>query len=113
MSDRSETKYSEQIGELNSTMKHYGERLEDITQELRTMNATLIRNTEQLEVHIKRTQQNEDAIRATSESVDERLKPIEKHVIIVNTYGKILVAAAGIPAVLYYIVKLIMEISGR
>jgi uncharacterized protein YukE len=85
MSENTDMKYSEQIGELNATMKHHGDRLEDITQELRTMNATLVRNTEQLEIHIKRTNQNEEAIKATGESVDERLKPIEKHVIVINT----------------------------
>lgn len=109
MADR-EPKYSEQIGELNATMKHHGERLDDITQELRTMNATLVRNTEQLEIHIKRTQQNEDAIRATSENLDDRLKPIEKHVIVINTYGKILAAVAGAPALIYYIAKFVMEV---
>lgn len=111
MSNNESLKYSEQIGELTATMKHYGDRLDDITHELRMMNATLVRNTEQLEIHIKRTQQNEDAIRATSESVDNRLKPIEKHVIVINTYGKIFAAMAGAPVFIYYVAKFIMEIA--
>lgn len=113
MSDNLDTKYSEQIGELTATMKHHGERLDEIATELKVMNMTLIRNTEQLEIHIKRTQQNEDAIRATSESVDERLRPIEKHVIVINTYGKILAAVAGAPALVYYVVKTIMELAAK
>ena len=113
MADMNDPKYSEHIGEMNATLKHHGERLDDIASELRTMNVTLVRNTEQLEIHIKRTQQNEDAIRATGESVDERLKPIEKHVIVVSTYGKILAAAAGAPAILYYVPKFIMEMMSK
>lgn len=113
MADNQDQKYFEQIGEMNATMKHHGERLDDIASELKVMNTTLVRNTEQLEIHIKRTQQNEDAIKATSDSLDERLKPIEKHVIVINTYGKILAAVAGAPAILYYVAKFVMEILGK
>lgn len=110
MGEYQDQKYSEQIGELNATMKIHGDRLDDITHELRTMNSILIRNTEQLEIHIKRTQQNEDAIRVTSESVDKRLQPIERHVVVISTYGKVLVAMASAPAILYYVIRFFTEI---
>ncbi len=47
---------------------------------------------DQLVIHIKRTELAENAIQKNEEDIDERLKPIEKHVTGVNT----LLKAAGV-----------------
>jgi hypothetical protein len=96
--------------EMGVILEHHSDKLNEITEELKVMNTTLIRNTEQLEIHIKRTQQNEDAIANQSEKVDNRLKPIEEHVYKVNAYGKLAMTFLGLPAVVYYIIKIIKEV---
>lgn len=46
----------------------------------------------QLEIHIRRTELAEESIKQNEEAIDERLKPIERHVAGVNT----LLKAAGV-----------------
>lgn len=109
-------KQSEQIGELKAMVKSHGDQLEGIHAELKTMNSTLIRNTESLEFHIRRTEQNEDAIkqlrdeRATdANKVHERLAPLERQHIIQHAYFRLLVFCLGLPAGIYYTIRIFKE----
>jgi hypothetical protein len=110
-------RYIEQFGEIKAMVRSHGDQLSGIHSELRQMNETLAENTAQLAVHIKRTELAERAIQkaeekqvSTEESIDNRLKPIEDHVKLVNFSLKLVLLLGGAPAFVYYVIKIIKEL---
>jgi hypothetical protein len=94
------------IKEIEVKIDDQSEKIREIRQELSTMNATLIVNTEQLKLHIEGVrlarQQNEDYRR----EMDQRLKPIEEANILARGYIKAFMFFIGMPAAIYYLTKI-------
>jgi hypothetical protein len=68
-------------------MDRYEEKLDKITEQISEINITLARNTVSLEEHIKRTN-----------ILENKLEPVEKHVVMVNGVIKFLLGLAALSA---------------
>lgn len=73
-------------------------KIDKLDESLNKINITMIRNTDSLEYHIKRT----DILQAEVKKIDEGIKPLEKHLHYVHGIAK----GLGLLALLAGIIKL-------
>jgi len=99
------------IKHLVDKVESNGDEIKEIHAELKLMNRTLIKNTEQLKIHIEGVvlarQQNEDY----RKEMDSRVKPLEETNIVARGYIKLGMALIGIPAGAYYIIQIFKFIA--
>lgn len=75
------------------------EKLDKLDTRLDDIDKTLVKQHEQLTYHIKRSDQADAAI----DIIEERVKPLEAHLIFVNNAIKIIIACSGIATFLFSI----------
>jgi hypothetical protein len=108
---------SEAIGELRAVTEGHGDKLDEIARQLSKQNDILGKNTNSLSDHMMQTQlirERNDVLRADHDAfvknVVDRLKPIEDHVVHVQSLTRImkfLVPAMGLPEAVYYGLQLL------
>lgn len=81
---------------LESLLKHNNKRLEAVESELKQLNVTMAQNTAHLAEHMRRT-----------EAVEDRLEPLEDHVKLMHWLMKGAMILAGLPASIYYILRIV------
>lgn len=75
-------------------MERLEEKLDKIVEQIAEINVTMARNTASLDEHIRRTNM-----------LEEKLEPVEKHVIMVNGAAKLLMGLLGLAATAVAIYK--------
>lgn len=81
---------------MDTKLNRIEDKIDKITDRLNDIDKTLVRNTADLENHMKRTEQNETMIKG----LQEDLKPVKSHVALMNNIAKIIVFL-GVLAAIY------------
>lgn len=68
-------------------MDRFDEKLDKIVEQIIEINMTMAKNTASLDEHIRRTN-----------ILEEKLEPVEKHVLMVNSITKFLITLTGLAA---------------
>lgn len=77
------------LGKIEGILQIQGEDLKIIKSEQRAITETLTRNTVVLDEHKKRSENNERLVEATRQQLDQRMKPLEKKDLIINSLGQV------------------------
>lgn len=72
------------------------EKLDKIDERVDRIDVTMAKQEVVLEEHVRRTNILQDRVEKHEAKIEEDLKPIKKHVVMVNAIVKILVAVAGL-----------------
>lgn len=72
------------------------QKLDRVQQDVNEIKVILARNTTSLEEHMRRTAIAEERIELVQTQVNDKLEPVRKHVVMVNTTLKVLAAAGAV-----------------
>ena len=109
----------ERLGEFAAHIETMRDAMSIVQTELKSMNVTLAVNTRQLELHIEGVrlarEQNailRDEFDLREKEVNARLLPIEDNFKFVSKFSRLVIWAAAIPAVVFYVIQIIHSIRG-
>jgi chromosome segregation ATPase len=123
LNDSSNSDVQRSLGRIEGRLEAHTEAFEDhkkmfmlITEQMKSMNETLAKNTKELEIHIEGVRTARAELKVVEEnlalaksSFEKRVEPIEQHVQFVGKAVRFVVAGCS-PAALYYMVRLVKEV---
>jgi hypothetical protein len=112
------------IGELKATVDYLREDLVELRKSQDIMNQTLAVNTKQLELHIegvKLAREQNDLLKKDVDtrfdsltlSMNAKFSPVQKHIDSVSILTKVALSCIGLPAAIYYVIKIVQLLTGK
>jgi hypothetical protein len=100
---------SEQFGEMKAMLREHSSSLMAINAELKEITRILQANTSSLIEHVEGVKQTRVLIAKSEERTNNRLIPLEKHIITSQAYHRLIMTALSLPAIIYYIIRVFKE----